>query len=435
MGFLRIFAFLCLAGSFQVTRCTFHNDCLAAEKSCIADAVCSTAYSTLQSCLTATGDISLLSPDNQTECKTARITLQRSHFQNCRCQRGMKKEEQCLKIYWDINPGFTTHGFLDMEFDSSPYEEAVVREPWQGIDYTQVAALLSGPGDAANPCLYAADICSHDEKCAQHRSAYVSTCNRKGNNGHSCDRRRCHKTLRHFFEKVPQDYSLGVLLCSCKDDPCGERRRQTIVPGCSFEEEEKPNCLYLLEECNKENICRSRLANFKQNCQMSGKSESGCLQQNLLACLMSYVGMIGTIMTPNYISNSSQEVSLWCSCDRSGNQKEECDKIQHMFASNSCFRNAVEFYMNPKQEAGEKHNQHVFATPSSFQQDDIAVILSTDVNQVAAKEAKVKHLDIESPQSEEAAKAVVPAGAAERALPCPFLVLSLHIALCLLCVV
>lgn len=41
-------------------------------------------------------------------------------------------------------------------------------------------------------------------------------------------------------------------------------------------------------------------------------------------------------MTPNYISNSSVEVSLWCTCESSGNQKEKCDQILGMFESNKC---------------------------------------------------------------------------------------------------
>lgn len=44
----------------------------------------------------------------------------------------------------------------------------------------------------------------------------------------------------------------------------------------------------------------------------------------------------GTPMTPNYVSNSSVEVSLWCTCESSGNQKEKCDQILGMFESNKC---------------------------------------------------------------------------------------------------
>lgn len=41
-------------------------------------------------------------------------------------------------------------------------------------------------------------------------------------------------------------------------------------------------------------------------------------------------------MTPNYVSNSSAEVSLWCTCESSGNEKEKCDQILSMFENNKC---------------------------------------------------------------------------------------------------
>lgn len=46
----------------------------------------------------------------------------------------------------------------------------------------------------------------------------------------------------------------------------------------------------------------------------------------------------GTIMTPNYISNSSADVSLWCHCEGSGNQWQDCLRLQRMFTHNSCLR-------------------------------------------------------------------------------------------------
>lgn len=43
-------------------------------------------------------------------------------------------------------------------------------------------------------------------------------------------------------------------------------------------------------------------------------------------------------MTPNYVRNSSTEVSLWCTCDGSGNEWQACQRILHMFSSNTCLR-------------------------------------------------------------------------------------------------
>ena len=43
-------------------------------------------------------------------------------------------------------------------------------------------------------------------------------------------------------------------------------------------------------------------------------------------------------MTPNYVNNSSTEVSQWCSCDGSGNELQGCQRIMNMFSSNLCLR-------------------------------------------------------------------------------------------------
>lgn len=46
-------------------------------------------------------------------------------------------------------------------------------------------------------------------------------------------------------------------------------------------------------------------------------------------------------MTPNYVRNSSTEVSLWCTCDGSGNEWQACQRILHMFSSNTCLRKSA----------------------------------------------------------------------------------------------
>ena len=43
-------------------------------------------------------------------------------------------------------------------------------------------------------------------------------------------------------------------------------------------------------------------------------------------------------MTPNYVSNSSTEVSQWCTCEGSGNDWQGCQRILHMFSNNICLR-------------------------------------------------------------------------------------------------
>ncbi|KAL0176281.1 hypothetical protein M9458_028611, partial [Cirrhinus mrigala] len=71
-----------------------------------------------------------------------------------------------------------------------------------------------------------------------------------------CNRHKCHRALRRFLERVPEEYSFGVLFCPCSDTLCGERRRKTIVPSCSYEERDgQPNCLNLESYCLKDNLC------------------------------------------------------------------------------------------------------------------------------------------------------------------------------------
>lgn len=62
-----------------------------------------------------------------------------------------------------------------------------------------------------------------------------------------------------FVTQVPPKHSYGMLFCSCPlsdQTACSERRRQTIVPVCSYEEKQKPNCLELQASCKTNYICK-----------------------------------------------------------------------------------------------------------------------------------------------------------------------------------
>lgn len=65
-------------------------------------------------------------------------------------------------------------------------------------------------------------------------------------------------------------------------------------------------------------------------------SQASCISVYVSTNGISWGFGTGTHMTPNYISNSSVAISLWCTCESSGNQKEECDQILGMFISNKC---------------------------------------------------------------------------------------------------
>uniref|UniRef100_A0A8D0G700 GDNF/GAS1 domain-containing protein n=1 Tax=Sphenodon punctatus TaxID=8508 RepID=A0A8D0G700_SPHPU len=189
-----------------------------------------------------------------------------------------------------------------------------------------------------NNCLDAAKACNLNDTCKKFRSAYITPCTSSTSN-EICNKRKCHKALRQFFDKVPPKHSYGMLFCSCRDIACTERRRQTIVPVCSYEDKEKPNCLNLQDSCKTNYICRSRLADFFTNCQPESRS-------NYADCLLAYSGLIGTVMTPNYIDSNSLSVAPWCDCSNSGNDLEECRKFLNFFQNNTCLKNAIQAFGN-----------------------------------------------------------------------------------------
>lgn len=125
-------------------------------------------------------------------------------------------------------------------------------------------SLPPSPGTGADPavsaksnhCLDAAKACNLNDNCKKLRSSYISICNREISPTERCNRRKCHKALRQFFDRVPSEYTYRMLFCSCQDQACAERRRQTILPSCSYEDKEKPNCLDLRSVCRTDHLCR-----------------------------------------------------------------------------------------------------------------------------------------------------------------------------------
>lgn len=107
-----------------------------------------------------------------------------------------------------------------------------------------------------NRCLDAAKSCNIDETCQKLRTEYVSACIQPSARSGPCNRPKCNKALRKFFDRVPPDYTHELLFCPCTDTACAERRRQTIVPSCSYEDKEKPNCLAQLRICKSDYVCR-----------------------------------------------------------------------------------------------------------------------------------------------------------------------------------
>ncbi|XP_031176281.1 GDNF family receptor alpha-4-like isoform X1 [Sander lucioperca] len=320
-------------------------DCLVAEQGCIQEQSCMVLYRLLEYCA-AEEAVSPLGPDARLECLEAQNALQHYRpLQVCKCQRGSRREEHCLRVYWTVR--FAAYD----EYEVSPYKELELNLV-RNIEMSRMASIMAASSlsvDGQNQCLKAAQDCGLYEKCGSLRSEYVVACTKRAAvSDNSCNRQKCHKALRRFLERVPEEYSFALLFCPCSDTLCGERRRKTIVPSCSYEEngkgEErvgKPNCLSLQNYCSKDELCRSRFADFQHNCQPSPLSASGCMRDSRAMCLKAYAGLIGTIMTPNYVSNSSTEVSQWCACDGSGNEWQGCQRILHLFNNNICLRNAI----------------------------------------------------------------------------------------------
>ncbi|XP_028828888.1 GDNF family receptor alpha-2 [Denticeps clupeoides] len=322
-------------------------DCVRASEMCNQNAQCSSRYRIMRQCLVGRDRANMLA---NRECQAALEVLQDSPLYDCRCKRGMKKELQCLQNYWSIHMGLTEG---EEFYETSPYETMHDEFRLASIISAMDSATAKGnlcldTGKPCNPCLDAAKACNLNDTCKRQRSMYITACNRGTPllQQEPCNRKRCHKALRQFFERVQTEFSYTMLFCSCRDKACAERRRQTIIPSCSFEERTKPNCLELRRTCRSDPLCRSRLADFHMNCQMTSHSVTSCPNDNYHGCLVSYVGLIGLDVTPNYVdaSPSNFTISPWCTCRGSGFQEEECEAFLRDFRVNTCLRNAIQAY-------------------------------------------------------------------------------------------
>ncbi|XP_061747628.1 GDNF family receptor alpha-4 [Nerophis ophidion] len=314
------------------------RDCLMAGDSCSSDDSCSPRLRTLRQCVAGNGSMKL-GPGARSQCANAVSALLASPLHGCQCKRGMKKEKNCLSIYWSLHQS-AIHGLNLVE--SYPYE-TVQRD----YDYVRLASITADSDvgiSTVNRCLDAAKACNVDDLCQKFRTDYVSACIRPTAKSGLCNRAKCNKALRRFFDRVPADYTHELLFCPCTDTACAERRRQTVVPSCSYESAEKPSCVTQRRICEADYVCRSRLAQFQYDCEPSEESASGCKQRNYGACLLAYTGLIGSTITPNYIDNATSSVAPFCSCVASGNQRQECEDFLGYFTHNICLRNALQAF-------------------------------------------------------------------------------------------
>ncbi|KAK1175138.1 GDNF family receptor alpha-4-like [Acipenser oxyrinchus oxyrinchus] len=364
--FLTLFNCLSTDG-LQVVLCS-GRDCLRAGEWCSSDPACSPRLRTLRQCVAGNGNMKL-GPGARNQCENAVTALHSSPLHGCKCKRGMKREKNCLSIYWSLHQSFL-HGMNLVE--NSPYELVD-----KGFDYVRLASIAAGSEvgmTTVNRCLDAAKACNVDETCQKLRTEYVSACIKPTVKPGPCNRAKCNKALRKFFDRVPPEYTHELLFCPCTDTACAERRRQTIVPACSYESKEKHNCLTILHSCKTDYVCRSRWVQFQYNCQPSTQTASGCKLENYGACLLSYTGIIGILITPNYIDNSTSNVAPWCSCSASGNQQGQCSSFLSSFTDNDCLKNAI-LAFGSGTDLNATPNQSAQSIPTSNPQEAVSTLL------------------------------------------------------------
>lgn len=76
-------------------------DCLTAGDSCSSDEACSPRLRTLRQCVAGGGSVKL-GPGARNHCENAVTALLSSPLHRCQCKRGMKREKNCLSIYWSL---------------------------------------------------------------------------------------------------------------------------------------------------------------------------------------------------------------------------------------------------------------------------------------------------------------------------------------------
>ncbi|KAM6223010.1 GDNF family receptor alpha-3 [Rhynchocyon petersi] len=310
------------------------NSCIQAKRKCQANPTCNAAYHQhLDFCIYSPH--TPLPSEEPAGCLEAAKQLRNSSLMGCSCHRRMKHQATCLDIYWTIHK---TRNLGDYELDVSPYEDTVTSKPWKmnlGKLNRLSADEESKPRLDSDICLKFTTLCTMNDKCERLRKAYGEACS-----GSHCQRSICLEQLRNFFEKAPEPLAQGLLLCPCApgDRACGDRRRNTIAPSCALPAV-VPNCLELRHTCLSDPLCRSRLADFQTHCHPVEVLSTCVAEQS--RCLRAYMGLIGTSMTPNFVSSVNTSVALSCTCRGSGNLQEECERQEGSFSRNPCLMKAI----------------------------------------------------------------------------------------------
>lgn len=108
LSFCSLFCFDLLTALLEVILAS--KDCLVAGDSCSSDETCSPRLRTLRQCVAGNGSMKL-GPGARSQCANAVSALLSSPLHGCQCKRGMKKEKNCLSIYWSLHQSII-HGQL-----------------------------------------------------------------------------------------------------------------------------------------------------------------------------------------------------------------------------------------------------------------------------------------------------------------------------------
>ena len=75
---------------------------MEAERGCLLEQACVGVYGVLEYCV-AEEAVSPLGSDARKECLEAQSALQKHRpLRTCKCQRGSRREEHCLRVYWTV---------------------------------------------------------------------------------------------------------------------------------------------------------------------------------------------------------------------------------------------------------------------------------------------------------------------------------------------
>ncbi|KAK3554544.1 hypothetical protein QTP70_025396 [Hemibagrus guttatus] len=123
-----------LSAEKSVLAAASRMDCVGASELCLKEPGCSTKYRTMRQCIA--GKEGNISAEGRDECRSALDALKQSPLYNCRCKRGMKKEKNCLRIYWGLYQHLQGNDLLE----ESPYEPMTSR----ASDIFRLAPIYSG---------------------------------------------------------------------------------------------------------------------------------------------------------------------------------------------------------------------------------------------------------------------------------------------------